>query len=89
MRGRGRGRGKRERQREREREIQGGVLVSVTVCGLGGQEIKSLDLSHLWVFSKGFFSGRTQGLKIIGEKHAGNYELVNPLHKKAALVPCA
>ena len=27
----------------------------------------SLDLSHLWVFSKGFFSGQTftQGLKII------------------------
>ena len=68
----------RERERERERELEpihGGVLVSgVTVCGLGGQEIKSLDLSHLWVFSKGFFSGRTftQGLKIIGEKHAGN-----------------
>ena len=57
-----------------ERAIHGGVLVSVTVCGLGGQEIKSLDLSHLWVFSKGFFSGRTftQGLKINGEKHAGN-----------------
>ena len=29
-------------------------MVSVTVCGLGGQEIKSLDLSHLWGFSKGF-----------------------------------
>ena len=64
----------RETERERERAIHGGVLVSVTVCGLGGQEIKSLDLSHLCFFSKGFFSGRTftQGLKIIGEKHAGN-----------------
>ena len=31
----------REGERERER-------------GLGGQKIKSLDLSHLWVFSKGF-----------------------------------
>ena len=34
--------------------IYSGVLVSVTVCRLGGQEIKSLDLSHLCVFSKGF-----------------------------------
>ena len=54
----------RERERERERESEGesegererdgGVLVSVTVCGLEGQEIKSLDLSHLWGFSIGF-----------------------------------
>ena len=57
-----------EKEGERKRERKGGVLVSVTVCGLGGQEIKSLDLSHLWVLFYGFFSGRTftQG------KHAGN-----------------
>ena len=62
---------KREREREREREVVC-WLVSLSV----DWEVRksSLDLSHLWVFSKGFFSGRTftQGLKIIGEKHAGN-----------------
>ena len=48
-------------------------LVSLSV-NLRGQEIKSLDLSHFCFFSKGFFSGWTftQGLKITGEKHAGN-----------------
>ena len=55
------------------------MLVSVTVCGLGGQGDQVLDLStcgvFLWGFSMGFFSGRTftQGLKITGEKHAGTY----------------
>ena len=70
----------------------GGVLVSVTVCGLGGQEIKSLDLSHLWVFSKGFFSGQTftQDVKITGEKHAGNLGVGESIEQKScALVPCA
>ena len=55
------------------------MLVSVTVCGLGGQEIKSR------FFSKGFFSGRTfftQGLKIIGEKHAGNLRVGESIAQK-------
>ena len=68
------------------------MLVSVTVCGLGGQEIKSLDLSHLWVFSYEFFSGRTftQGIKITGEKHAGNLGVGESIAQKScALVPCA
>ena len=50
------------------------VLISVTVFGLGGQEIKSLDLSHLRIFSMGFslVGPSPRVLKITGEKHAGN-----------------
>ena len=68
------------------------MLVSVTVCGLGGQDIRSLDRSHLWDFSMGFLSGRTftQGLKITGEKHAGNLEVGESIAQKSCtLVPCA
>ena len=52
---------------------------------LGGQEIKSLDLSHLCVFFYGFFSGRTftQGLKITGEKHAENLGVDESIAQKA------
>ena len=72
----------RERERERERE-------NVTVCGLGGQVPGSIPLVG---FSKGFFSGRTftQGLKITGEKHAGNLGVGQSIAQKScALVPCA
>ena len=68
------------------------MLFSVTVYGLGGQDIRSLDRSHLWEFFYGFFSGRTftQGLKITGEKHAGNLVVGEPIAQKCcALVPCA
>ena len=62
---------------ERERERVVCWLVSVD---LGGQEIKSLDLSHLWVFVWVFLWPDHHR-----EKHAGTpKELVNPLHKKAA-----
>ena len=68
--------GEREREREREREIDQSTVVCWLVSLSVDWEVRksSLDLSHLWVFSKVFFSGRTftQGLKIIGEKHAGN-----------------
>ena len=70
------------------------MLVSVTVCGLGGQDIRSLDRSHLWDFFYGFFSlagpSFTQGLKITGEKHAGNLGVGESIAQKScALVPCA
>ena len=69
------------------------MLVSVTVCGLGGQEIKSLAGSIPLVgFFYGFLSGPTfnQGLKIIGEKHAGNLGVGESIAQKScALVPCA
>ena len=66
----------KERQREREREREGGSegerkggREKQTERELGGQEIKSQDLSHMWFVSKLLFSCPTftQGLKITGK----------------------
>ena len=56
----------RERGRERKKGREGGT-------GRARERDRKRE-REMWVFSKGFFSGRTftQGLKIIGEKHAVN-----------------
>ena len=71
----GRDRSEEERGREGERERERGREGERDfVCGLGGQEIKSWIYPTRGFFLWVFFSGRTftQGLKITGEKHAGN-----------------
>ena len=64
----------------------------MVVCWLVSLSVDWEVRKSLVGFFYGFFSGRTftQGLKITGEKHAGNLgvgESIAP--KSCALVPCA
>ena len=88
----------REREGERERSREGGSvgerkgrIDKQRIRELGGQEIKSKDLSHLSLVSMRFFSGRTftHSLKITEKKHAVNLGFGESITQKSCtLVPC-